>query len=97
MNELQAPASTTGQSVVSLSGAPIRSSFAKSIVPPSLLVFEPRNLLPSTAPRLSFQQEPPRFYKIPEDDRTKSATKLERSDVPQKVKFFFIIFGHLLD
>ncbi|VDK89571.1 unnamed protein product [Litomosoides sigmodontis] len=83
---LQAPASTTGQSVVSLSSAPVRSNFAKSIIPPSLVVFEPRNLLPSAAPRLSFQQEPPRFYKIPEDDRTKSATNLERSDVPQKPK-----------
>uniref|UniRef100_A0A0R3S1E0 NSL complex protein NSL2 n=1 Tax=Elaeophora elaphi TaxID=1147741 RepID=A0A0R3S1E0_9BILA len=84
---LQAPASTAGQSVISsLSGASIRSNFAKSIIPPSLLVSEPRNLLPSTAPRLSSHQEPPRFYKTPDDDKIKSAIKQEKSDIPQKPK-----------
>lgn len=88
---LQAPSSTTGQNVVSpLSSAPIRSNFAKSIIPPSLLVSEPRNLLPSSAPRLTSYVEPPRFYRTPEDDKIKSNTKQEKDDVPQKVKFFLI-------
>ncbi|KAK6101003.1 putative DNA-binding domain family protein [Brugia pahangi] len=83
---LQAP-TTAGQTVVSsLSSAPIRSSFPKSIIPPSLLVPESRNLLPSAAPRLTFHQEPPRFYKTPEDDKIKLIIKQEKSDVPQKPK-----------
>ncbi|CAG9536437.1 unnamed protein product [Cercopithifilaria johnstoni] len=84
---LQAPASTAGQGVVSsLSGAPICSNFAKSVIPPSLLISEPRNLLPTTAPRLTSLQEPPRFYKTPEDDKIKSTIKQEKNDVPQKPK-----------
>ncbi|VDK73000.1 unnamed protein product [Onchocerca ochengi] len=84
---LQAPASTTGQNVVSsLAGAPVRPSFAKSIIPSSFLVSEPRNLLPSTAPRLTSHPEPPRFYKIPEDDKIKSVIRQEKNDVPQKPK-----------
>ncbi|KAM3724106.1 INO80 complex subunit [Dirofilaria immitis] len=84
---LQAPASAVSQNVVSsIPGAPIRSNFAKSIVPPSLLVSEPRNLLPSTAPRLASHQGPPRFYKAPDDDKTKSIIKQEKNDVPQKAK-----------
>ncbi|VDN05847.1 unnamed protein product [Thelazia callipaeda] len=82
---LQAPA--TGQRVApSLPGPILRTSFAKSILPTSLLIPETRNLLPSAAPSLTSEQEVPCFYRIPDNHRVKSDVKQEGKDLTQKPK-----------